>query len=478
MRTYDVAIIGAGVTGCAVARHQSRFRLKIVLIDAAEDVAMGASRANSAIVHAGYDCPAGTLMAKLNVRGNALYSQWCKELDVPFQRVGSLVAAFNPDEKLELRWLYERGLQNGVPDMEMLTGEQARALEPMLSPKAVAALHAKSAGITCPYEMTIACAENAVANGVELLLGRPVKWIVSEPNSMVVRCGDECISAKRIVNAAGIHADDVARMIEDDSFEIRPRKGEYMLFDRTERRPEKVLFHTPTKLGKGVLVAPTVDGNVFAGPTAVNVNDKEDTSVDANLAEVLATLALEATPTLNLRNTIRAFAGLRAQPSTGDFIITSSEKDARMIHAAGICSPGLTSAPAIAEQVEEELRITGLVMNEKAQFNPYRRHIPVFRTMTAEERRRAIAENPLYGRVICRCENVTEAEIVEAVHRGARTVDGVKRRTRAGMGRCQGGFCTPRVMEIIAREAEIPEETITKSGGNSYMVAGRTRGEV
>ena len=478
MRNYDVAIIGAGVTGCAIARHLSRFRLKIALIDAAEDVAMGASRANSAIVHAGYDCPAGTLMAKMNVRGNALYDRWCAELDVPFQRVGSLVAAFNPDEKLELRWLYERGLQNGVPDMEMLTGDEARALEPMLSPKAIAALHAKSAGITCPYEMTIACAENAVENGVELLLGRPVKWIVSEPNSMVIRCGDECISAKRIVNAAGIHADDVARMIEDDSFDIRPRKGEYMLFDRTERRPDKVIFHTPTKLGKGILVAPTVDGNVFAGPTAVNVNDKEDTSVDANLPEVLATLALEATPTLNLRNTIRAFAGLRAQPSTGDFIITSSEKDARMIHAAGICSPGLTSAPAIAEQVEEELRITGLIMSEKAHFNPYRKHIPVFRTMTEVERRRAIAENPLYGRVICRCENVTEAEIVEAVRRGARTVDGVKRRTRAGMGRCQGGFCTPRVMEIIAREAAIPEENITKSGGNSYMVAGRTRGEV
>ena len=255
MRNYDVAIIGAGVTGCAVARHLSRFRLKIALIDAAEDVAMGASRANSAIVHAGYDCPAGTLMAKLNVRGNALYTQWCEELDVPFQRVGSLVAAFNPDEKLELRWLYERGLQNGVPEMEMLTGEQARALEPMLSDKAIAALYARTAGITCPYEMTIACAENAVANGAELLLGRPVKWIVSEPNSMVIRCGNECISAKRVVNAAGIHADDVARMIEDDSFEIRPRKGEYMLFDRTERRPEKVLFHTPTKLGKGVLVA-------------------------------------------------------------------------------------------------------------------------------------------------------------------------------------------------------------------------------
>ncbi|HIS03772.1 MAG TPA: NAD(P)/FAD-dependent oxidoreductase [Candidatus Pullichristensenella avicola] len=478
MRNYDVAIIGAGVTGCAVARHLSRYRLKIVLIDAAEDVAMGASRANSAIVHAGYDCPADTLMAKMNVRGNALYERWCAELDVPFERVGSLVAAFNPDEKLELRWLYERGLQNGVPDMEMLTGDQARALEPMLSNRAIAALHAKTAGITCPYEMTIACAENAVENGVELLLGRPVKWIVSEPNSMVVRCGNECISAKRIVNAAGIHADDVARMIGDDSFDIRPRKGEYMLFDRTERRPNKVIFHTPTKLGKGVLVAPTVDGNVFAGPTAVNVNDKEDTSVDANLSEVLATLALEATPTLNLRNTIRAFAGLRAQPSSGDFIITSSEKDARMIHAAGICSPGLTSAPAIAEQVEEELRITGLTMSEKALFNPYRKHIPVFRTMTETQRQRAIAENPLYGRVICRCENVTEAEIVEAVRRGARTVDGVKRRTRAGMGRCQGGFCTPRVMEIIAREAAIPEEKITKSGGDSYMVAGKTRGEV
>lgn len=478
MRNYDVAIIGAGITGCAVARHLSRFRLKIVLIDANVDVAMGASCANSAIVHAGYDCPAGTLMAKMNVRGNALFETWCKELDVPFARVGSLVTAFNADEKLELRWLYERGLQNGVADMELISGEEARALEPMLSQQAIAALHAKTAGITCPYELTIACAENAQENGVELLLGRTVKWIVSEHNSMVVRCGDECISAKRVVNAAGVHADDVARMIGDDSFVIRPRKGEYLLFDRTERRPEKVLFHTPTKLGKGVLVAPTVDGNVFAGPTAVNVNDKEDTSVDANFVEVLATLALEATPSLNLRNTIRSFAGVRAQPSTGDFIITSSEKDARMIHAAGICSPGLTSAPAIAEAVEEELRITGLVMAEKAVFNPYRKHIPVFRNMTEQERREAITRNPLYGRVICRCENVTEAEIVEAVRRGARTVDGVKRRTRAGMGRCQGGFCTPRVMEIIAREAQIPEEEITKSGGASYMVAGKTRQEV
>ncbi len=477
MRNYDVAIIGAGVTGAAIARQLSRYRLSIALIDGAEDVAMGASRANSAILHAGYDTPAGTLMAKLNVRGNELMTQWCGELDVPIRRVGTLVAAFNAEEKLELRWLYERGIQNGVPGLELLTGEEARAMEPMLSPDVVAALHAKTGGITCPYELTVACAENARRNGAEWLLGRHVKWIVPEPNNLVIRAGDECIRARRVINCAGVYADDVARMIDDDSFVIRPRKGEYMLLDRTEAKPSKVIFHTPTKMGKGVLVAPTVDGNAFVGPTAVNVSDKEDTAVDAHFVELLSMLSKKSVPTLNLRGTIRAFAGLRAQPSTGDFIIRPSEADARMIHAAGICSPGLTSAPAIAEMVEELVRSSGLELVPKDDYEPTRRAIPAFRHMTDDERWAAIAENPLYARAVCRCETVTEAEVVEAVRRGARTVDGVKRRVRAGMGRCQGGFCTPKVMEILSRETGVPMENLTKFGGSSRMVAGKTRGE-
>ncbi len=477
MRNYDVAIIGAGVVGCAIARQLSRYDLSIALIDGAEDGAMGASRANSAIVHAGYDTPAGTLMAKLNVRGNALFTQWCDELEVPLQRVGTLVAAFNADEKLELRWLYERGLQNGVPGMEILSGQKARKMEPMLSPDVVAALHAKTGGITCPYELTIACAENARANGVEWLLGKRVKWIVAEPHNLVLRRGNEYLRARRVINAAGVHADTVARMLDDDSFIIRPRKGEYMLIDRTEERPSKVIFHTPTKMGKGVLVAPTVDGNAFVGPTAVNVSDKADTSVDANFVELLSTLSKRSVPTLNLKATIRAFAGLRAQASTGDFVIRASGAEPRMIHAAGICSPGLTSAPAIAEMMVDLVRESGLELVEKGDFDPTRRHIPAFRNMDEGQRAAAIAENPLYGRVVCRCEVVTEAEIVEAIRRGARSVDGVKRRTRAGMGRCQGGFCMPKVMAILSRELGVPMEELTKFGGDSLLLAGRTRKE-
>ena len=476
MRNYDVAIVGAGVTGCAIARQLARNQLKIALIDAAEDVAMGASRANSAIVHAGYDCPPGSLEARLNVEGNALFTEWCRDLDVPLKRVGTLVVAFNEEEEQTLRELYERGLKNGVPGMRLISGEEARGMEPMLAETVTQALLAETGGITCPYELTIACAENARRNGAEWLLGHAVQGIEAEPEGFVIDLGEEKIAARRVINAAGVFADEVARMIGDDSFTIHPRKGEYVLLDRGGERPEMVIFPTPTKMGKGILVSPTVDGNAFAGPTAVDMEDKRDTSVTQEGIDKLTTLARKTTPGLNLRAVITSFAGIRAQPSTGDFIIRPSEKDPRLIHAAGICSPGLTSAPAIARMVEELVAASGLTLSPRADYEPKRAHMRAFRHMTDEERAAAIAENRLYGRVICRCETITEAEIVEAVRRGARTVDGVKRRTRAGMGRCQGGFCSPRVMEIISREAGIPMEELTKFGGNSRMVAGRTRG--
>lgn len=473
----DVLVIGAGVTGCAIARELSHTGLRVALCDACEDVAMGASRANSAIVHAGYDCVPGTLMAKLNVRGNEMFDEMCEQLSVPLMRVGSFVIAFGESDERELHNLLERGRKNGVPGLEIITGERARELEPKLSPDVTAALWAPTAGITCPYELTIALSENARANGVDILLNHRVRAIHSGERFEVEFEGKPSVSARYIVNAAGVFADDVARMIGDASFTITPRKGEYMLMDKQALCVSTVIFQTPNELGKGVLVSPTVDGNVFAGPTAMNMTDKTDTRTTPEGMSELKRLSLKSVPTLNLRQVITSFAGVRAQPSTGDFIIRPSEVEPRLIHAAGICSPGLSSAPAIAKYVRELLGQAGADVAERADAVYLRPHAKPFRLMDAAERAAAYKENPLYGRIICRCETVTEAEIVDAIRRGATTVDGVKRRTRAGMGRCQGGFCGPRVMEILSRELNRPTEQLTKFGGGSYMVAGKL-GEV
>ena len=475
---YDVLIIGAGVTGCAIARELSHTGLKIALSDACDDVAMGASRANSAIVHAGYDCGPGTLMAKLNVRGNEMFDDVCESLNVPLLRVGSFVIAFGEEDEKELNNLLERGRANGVPGLEIISGERAREMEPKLSDDVTAALWAPTAGITCPYELTIAMSENARANGADILLRKRAVAIDYANDEFTVKFEDgTSVSAKYVVNAAGVYADEVARLIGDDSFTISPRKGEYMLLDKQALCVGTVIFQTPSKLGKGVLVSPTVDGNIFAGPTAQDKVEKNDTQTTPEGLAELKKFSLKSVPTLNLRQVITSFAGVRAQPSTGDFIIRPSDKNARFIHAAGICSPGLSSAPAIAEYVRGLIKEAGADTAERADAIYVREHAKPFRQMDADERAEAYKRNPLYGRIICRCETVTEAEIVDAIHRGATTVDGVKRRTRAGMGRCQGGFCAPRVMEILSRELGVPTESLTKFGGKSYMVAGKL-GEV
>lgn len=475
---YDVLIIGAGVTGCAIARELSHTGLKIALSDACDDVAMGASRANSAIVHAGYDCVPGTLMAKLNVRGNEMFDDVCESLNVPLLRVGSFVIAFGAEDEKELNNLLERGRANGVPGLEIISGERAREMEPKLSDDVTAALWAPTAGITCPYELTIAMSENARANGADILLRKRAVAIDYANDEFTVKFEDgTSVSAKYVVNAAGVYADEVARLIGDDSFTISPRKGEYMLLDKQALCVGTVIFQTPSKLGKGVLVSPTVDGNIFAGPTAQDKVEKNDTQTTPEGLAELKKFSLKSVPTLNLRQVITSFAGVRAQPSTGDFIIRPSDKNARFIHAAGICSPGLSSAPAIAEYVRGLIKKAGADTAERADAIYVREHAKPFRQMDADERAEAYKRNPLYGRIICRCETVTEAEIVDAIHRGATTVDGVKRRTRAGMGRCQGGFCAPRVMEILSRELGVPTESLTKFGGKSYMVAGKL-GEV
>lgn len=469
---YDVAIIGAGVVGSAIARQLSRYSLKLALIDGVEDVAMGASKANSAIVHAGYDCPPGTIEARLNVRGNALYDSWCSDLEVPLERCGSLVIGFDEQDEQVLKDLYERGLTNGVPGMELISGDRAREIEPSLSAQVTMALWASTGGITCPYQLTIACAENARDNGCEWILGRRVTGLQKVEDGIDILLEDRKITARYVVNAAGLFSDEISAMMGDVSFTVHPRKGEYMLMDRKAACVKTVIFQTPSKLGKGVLVAPTVDGNMFAGPTAVDQNDKYDTAVTQEGIEQLTALSKKSVPAINLRSVITSFAGLRAQPSTKDFVIGISKSCGRLIQAAGICSPGLTSAPAIAEEVESLLEQAGLSLEKNENWNPKRKAIPEFRRMSNTEREQLIAEDSRFGRVICRCETITEGEIVEAIRRGARSLDGVKRRTRAGMGRCQGGFCGPRVMEILSRELNVPMTELTKSGGNSRLLTG------
>ena len=473
--TFDIAIVGAGVVGCALARELARYDLSVVLIDAEADVAMGASRANSALVHAGYDCEPGSLMALMNVRGNELYTAWCRDLSVPLKRIGSFVVGFDEADGQVLRKLLARGLANGVPDLALISGDEARKMEPSLSEDVTLALYAPTAGITCPYEFTMACAENARANGCRWLLNAPVTAIRKESDRLTLTAGGETVSARFVVNAAGIFADEIAALAGDRSLSIRPRKGEYLLFDRTAPSIGKIIFQTPSALGKGVLVAPTVDGNSFVGPTAVDQDDKTDLSVSAASIDNLKARGHRSVPGLDFGKVITSFAGLRAITDKHDFIIGMSASCDRLLNLAGICSPGLTSAPAIAEYAVTLLAGAGLVLCPRQNYQPRRPKNKRFAEMTDEERHAAIAENPLYSRIVCRCETVTEAEIVDAVKRGATTLDGVKRRTRAGMGRCQSGFCTPRVMEILSRELGVPFESVTKFGRDSKMVFGKTR---
>lgn len=471
---YDVVIIGAGVSGSSIARELSRFELAICLLDKEWDVASGTSKANSAIVHAGYDAKPGTLQARLNVAGNALMEHWCRDLDVPFKRIGSLVLAFDDDDMQELHHLMEQGIANGVPGLRMIGRDELHAMEPYVSDKAIAALHAPTAGIVCPYELTIAAAENAVANGVEIKLRQQVLGIVPQSYGFDVVTPQQTIKARYVVNAAGVYADDIAAMIGDHSFKITPRKGEYCILDKSKGYlAAHVIFQPPTAMGKGVLVSPTVDGNILVGPNAHDIDDKEDTSTTAQgLQEVMDTARLSV-PSVSERDVITSFAGLRAV-SGSDFVIKTSNVDKRFIHVGGICSPGLTSAPAIAAMVVELLRSAGLDMQPKPDFNPIRKGIPRFREMDRAEQKRLIEQDPAFGRIICRCETVTEGEILAAIHRPvpATTLDAIKRRVRAGMGRCQGGFCSPRVMEILSRELNIPMDQMTKKGGVSLILAG------
>lgn len=474
---YDVIIIGAGITGTMTAYKLAKYHLKTLVVEAGTDIASATTKANSAIVHAGFDALPGTLKARLNVSGCAQMPELAKKLDVDYERCGSLVCAFDDADVRMLGELMERGAKNGVPDLEIISGDALFGLEPRLSRDAKAALWAPTAGIVCPWGLAIACAECAAVNGFDFRFGFRVSGMAYCDGSLIISDGRECICSRYVVNAAGLHSDEI---VPDDIFvngeEVRiiPRRGEYLLLDKTEEQTARhTLFSTPSAAGKGILVSPTVHGNVIVGPNAHEVDDRSDTATTADGMAEVASGAKKLVPDINLRSSITSFAGVRATPSTGDFAIVPSKKyPHNLLHAAGIESPGLASSPAVADFIVEKLGEMGLELNPNPSFRDSRPEQIRFSRLSDSEKTRLIRENPAYGRIVCRCEGITEGEIADAINRpvGAVDLDGVKRRVRAGMGRCQGGFCSPRVVSIIARELKCGIRSVTKRGPGSEIL--------
>ena len=474
---YDVVIIGAGVIGGMTARALSKYNLKICILEKENDVAMGATKANSAIVHAGFDAKEGSLKARLNTRGAQMMPALCRELGVKYKNNGSLVIGFNEEDRKVINTLLDRGRANGVAELRVIEKAELKRLEPNLSDNVLCALLAPTGAIVCPYELTVAAIGNAMDNGAHLKCNFEVCDIQKTENGYRISSQNDSVDARFVINCAGIYSDKIAKLIGDDSFRVHPRKGEYILLDKEcGNLVSHTIFQTPSKMGKGILITPTVDGNLLLGPTAVDSEDKENKSTTAGgFAEILGN-AVKSLDTVPVGKTITSFCGLRAVGNTGDFIITSPETG--FINAAGIESPGLSAAPAIAEYITEMLKNSGLHFTEKANYNPNRPSMHSFRQGSMEEKNRMIQINPAYGKIVCRCEGVTEGEILDAIRRNpkATDLDGVKRRTRSQMGRCQGGFCSPYIIELLAQELNIPYECVTKSGGASIINVGKTKG--
>lgn len=472
---YDVAVIGAGVSGSAVAWQLSRYELDTLLIEREADVGFGVSKANSGIIHGGFHHPVSTLKAKLEIRGNLMFEKLQHELGFPFRRCGILVAAFSEEEMAAVRKLYAQGIANGVRTLEMCGRDRMLRLEPKLRSDVVGGFHAPGGGTIEPYRYVFSLVESALRNGVRLRCSwkavrgeyRNGRWILFSED------GDQ-VEARYLVNAAGLHADEVSRFCGAETYTIHPRKGEEYLLDRcSAARPEHVIFPVPSKHSKGVLVIPTAEGTTMIGPTADPVDDKDDTATTTERFRKILDLARGMIDGIRPGDVIASFAGLRPVLDSEDFYIAPSKRVPAFIHVAGIQSPGLTASPAIGEYVKDLLKNEGLRLTEKRtiqyDLSPHRE----VRSLPPEELEKLHAENPAWTRIVCRCETISEAEIIEAVRRGHTTVDGVKFFTRAGMGRCQGGFCTAEILKIISRESGIPMEQLTKRGGESRILVGK-----
>ena len=470
----DVLIIGAGITGCAVAQKLSRFQASVTVLEGAGDVAEGATKANSGIIHAGYDAVPGTLKAKYNVRGAALYPSLCKSLGIPFKRCGALVIGLDEADRNTVAALMQRGERNGVSGLEILDRKSALSLEPNLNPQVVCALNVPSSGIVSPYEAAFALADDAAINGTEFVFDTPVLSVSKQKDHFEVITPAGKYECSVLVNCAGASGADIHNMLSNEKIEMVHRRGQYYLLDRSSDQPfSRTIFQCPSVMGKGVLVSPTVHGNLIIGPTAEDISDPLDTATTSEGLSDVIRKAVYIWPDLSIRTNITNFSGVRAHLTMHDFVVGPVAGCPGGFEAVGIESPGLSAAPAVAEDLC--IMISDyLSLKRKSLTIPFPVPPRAFHDMSEDQRAAAVQSDPAYGNIICRCEVVTEAEIRHAIRRpvGARSVDGVKRRTRAGMGRCQGGFCMPRVADIIAEETGIPLDKITKNGGNSFLLSG------
>jgi len=479
---YDIIIIGGGIVGSTIARELSRYDVRVAVLDKAAELPSGASRANSGMVHAGYDDKPGTVKAHFCPKGNEMYRNLYEELDFTLNKVGSYVCALAENEIPHLNLLLEQGRKNGVPSLEIISGDELRSREPNASKDIIAALWAPTGCIINNFEAVLAFMDNAQQNGVELFLETEVSDVLlSQDKRQVVGVNTNkgLFLSPIVINAAGVHSDEIAKKVGDESFVIHPRRGDYFITDKyVGNLVKSFFFPCPSEAGKGITVAPTADHNLLMGPTSIFQLDRDKTATTRDGLEQVIEGARRLIPSIPMNMAITTFAGLRADPDTGDFVINILKRPHGFVNVAGIKSPGFTSAPAIAQHIVERMKdeLKDLVdFKPDKNFVPERKHIPRFAYLSMEERSALAKKDPRYAQIVCRCESVTEGQVVEAIRRGARTVAAVKIWTRAGAGRCQGGFCGPRVIEILSRELNIPMEEVTRHGGHSRMLVGKTK---
>ena len=479
MLKTDVLVIGAGAVGCAIARELTKYQVKVLVVDKNEDVGGDASKSNSAIIHTGYDASPGTLESELVVSANPMYDLLTEQLDIPFSRIGGILPAFNDEQFEKLPALKEKAFHNKVYDVEYLTGEQLLKIEPNLNPSVKAGLYIPRESLIDPFLFVVALAENAQENGADFLLNAAVTEILTENGKVTgakTTAGE--IEAKYIVNAAGLHCDEIAAMVGKNDYFVNPRKGQFYILDKnTSCQVNHIVLPIPTKLTKGKLMCPTIHGNMLVGPTAEDLTDKADKSTTADGLATVETDVRQLIPNVNLRDTITQYSGLRPNRNPEGLHVDVYDDLQHYVNISGVRSTGLTASVSLGKYIAQKLIEIGMSVAFNPSFNPIRRGIPRFHALSRDEQDALIKQNPLYGRVICRCETVTEGEIVDAIHRPipARSMDAIKRRLRAGMGRCQGGFCGPKVIEILARELNVPTEQITKHQNGSYMITGKVR---
>ena len=475
----DVVVIGAGAVGCAIARELSKYDVKVVVVDKRDDVGGDASKSNSAIIHTGYDAAPGTLESQLVVAANPMYDQLTQDLDIPFKRIGAILPAFTDEQFEQLPAIKEKAFKNHVYDVEYLSKEEILAKEPELNPEVKGGLFIPRESIIDPFILVQALAENANENGVDFMLNTEVTGInVVDGAIKSVETTAGTIETTYVVNAAALHCDDIAAMVGKADYKVVARRGQFYILDKnTSCKVQNIVLPIPTKVTKGKLMCPTIHGNMLVGPTAEDLPDKVDSSVTTEGLNTIYADVSKMIPRVNIRDTITQYSGLRPNRNPEGLHVDVYDDVKGYVNLSGVRSTGLTLCVAMGKYVAEKLKEIGMNVSLKDDFKATRKGIPIFHEMSIEEQENIIKEDPLYGTIVCRCETITEGEIMRAIHRplGARTVDAVKRRVRAGMGRCQGGFCGPKVIEILARELDIPTELVNKNLAGSYMVVGQNK---